>query len=63
MSLEPADRELIGEQLDRELTTTEALLFENLWSEHCAYRSSRKLLSAFDSAGSQVIVGDRKSVV
>ena len=57
MSLEPADRERIGEQLDRELTTTEALLFENLWSEHCAYRSSRRLLSAFDSEGSQVIVG------
>ncbi|MFB6200729.1 MAG: phosphoribosylformylglycinamidine synthase subunit PurL, partial [Halorhabdus sp.] len=35
----------------------EAALFENLWSEHCAYRSSRPLLSAFDSEGDQVVVG------
>ncbi|QCJ47808.1 phosphoribosylformylglycinamidine synthase subunit PurL [Haloprofundus sp. MHR1] len=49
MSLSDADRELVVAELGREPTAAEAALFENLWSEHCAYRSSRPLLSAFDS--------------
>ncbi len=57
MALTDGDRELVVEQLGREPTAAEAALFENLWSEHCAYRSSRRLLSAFDSAGEQVVVG------
>jgi len=57
MSLADADRELVVEELGREPTPAEAALFENLWSEHCAYRSSRPLLSAFDSEGEAVVVG------
>ncbi|MDF9746628.1 phosphoribosylformylglycinamidine synthase subunit PurL [Natrinema salsiterrestre] len=57
MSLADSDRELVVSELDREPTRAEAALFENLWSEHCAYRSSRPLLSAFDSEGEQVVVG------
>ncbi|WP_096393789.1 phosphoribosylformylglycinamidine synthase subunit PurL [Halorubrum trapanicum] len=57
MSLSDADRELVTAELGREPTAAEAALFENLWSEHCAYRSSRPLLSAFDSEGDQVVVG------
>ncbi len=57
MTLPEADREYITETLGRELTRAEGALFENLWSEHCAYRSSRPLLSAFDSDGEQVVVG------
>jgi phosphoribosylformylglycinamidine synthase subunit PurL len=57
MSLADSDRELVVEELGREPTPAEAALFENLWSEHCAYRSSRPLLSAFDSEGEQVVVG------
>jgi len=57
MSLADSDRELVVSELDREPTRAEAALFENLWSEHCAYRSSRPLLSAFDSEGDQVVVG------
>ncbi|MFB6132162.1 MAG: phosphoribosylformylglycinamidine synthase subunit PurL [Halanaeroarchaeum sp.] len=57
MSLSDSDRDLVVDTLDREPTTPEAALFENLWSEHCAYRSSRPLLSAFDSGGDQVVVG------
>ncbi len=57
MSLADSDRELVVSELDREPTQAEAALFENLWSEHCAYRSSRPLLSAFDSEGEQVVVG------
>ena len=57
MSLSETDHELVVAELDREPTPAEAELFENLWSEHCAYRSSRPLLSAFDSDGDQVVVG------
>ena len=57
MSLSESDRELITAELGREPTPAEANLFENLWSEHCAYRSSRPLLGAFDSKGDQVVIG------
>ncbi|WP_121822365.1 phosphoribosylformylglycinamidine synthase subunit PurL [Halostella salina] len=57
MSLSDRDRELVVAELGREPTPAEAALFENLWSEHCAYRSSRPLLSAFDSSGEQVVIG------
>jgi phosphoribosylformylglycinamidine synthase len=57
MTLADSDRELVVEKLGREPTPAEAALFENLWSEHCAYRSSRPLLAAFDSEGEQVVVG------
>jgi phosphoribosylformylglycinamidine synthase len=57
MSLPDADHELVVAELGREPTPAESALFENLWSEHCAYRSSRPLLSAFDSDGEQVVVG------
>jgi len=57
MPLDEADASLIRAELGRELTDAEALLFENLWSEHCAYRSSRPLLSAFDSENEDVVVG------
>ncbi|MGM0592322.1 MAG: phosphoribosylformylglycinamidine synthase subunit PurL [Halobacteriota archaeon] len=57
MTLPDSDHELVVSTLGREPTPAETALFENLWSEHCAYRSSRPLLSAFDSEGEQVVVG------
>jgi phosphoribosylformylglycinamidine synthase len=57
MALADADRELIVDHLGREPTPEEAALFENLWSEHCAYRSSQPLLTAFDSTSEQVVIG------
>ncbi|MFB6205570.1 MAG: AIR synthase related protein, partial [Haloglomus sp.] len=57
MPLEPSDRDFVEAELGREPTPAEEALFENLWSEHCAYRSSRPLLSAFASGGPQVVVG------
>ncbi|MDS0282896.1 phosphoribosylformylglycinamidine synthase subunit PurL [Haloarcula onubensis] len=57
MSLSDSDHELVVEEIGREPTRAEAALFENLWSEHCAYRSSRPLLTAFDSEGDQVVIG------
>ena len=57
MSLPPSDRDLVIEALGRDPTPAEDVLFENLWSEHCAYRSSRPLLSAFESEGERIIIG------
>ncbi len=57
MPLAPSDRELVVDELGRDPTAAEEALFENLWSEHCAYRSSRPLLSAFASEGPGVVVG------
>ena len=57
MSLSDSDHETVVEEIGREPTRAEAALFENLWSEHCAYRSSRPLLTAFDSEGDQVVIG------
>jgi phosphoribosylformylglycinamidine synthase len=57
MPLADSDRRLVAEELGRDPTPAEAALFENLWSEHCAYRSSRPLLSAFDSESEDVVVG------
>jgi phosphoribosylformylglycinamidine synthase len=57
MPLSDADRERVVAELGRSPTPAEAALFENLWSEHCAYRSSRPLLGAFDAEAPQVVVG------
>ncbi|MEF8801325.1 MAG: phosphoribosylformylglycinamidine synthase subunit PurL [Halolamina sp.] len=57
MPLADADHELVVAELGREPTTAEEHLFENLWSEHCAYRSSRALLTAFESEGEYVEIG------
>ena len=57
MSLSESDRTLVTAELGREPTPAESALFENLWSEHCAYRSSWPLLSAFDSESERVVVG------
>ena len=57
MPLADADHERVVAELGRDPTPAEDHLFENLWSEHCAYRSSRMLLSAFESEGENVVVG------
>ena len=57
MPLADADHERVVAELGREPTPAEDHLFENLWSEHCAYRSSQMLLTAFESEGEQVEIG------
>jgi phosphoribosylformylglycinamidine synthase len=53
----PDDLRLIHETLKREPTETELACFENLWSEHCSYRSTRRLLGTLPTTGPDVIVG------
>jgi phosphoribosylformylglycinamidine synthase len=44
-------------ELGRDLTPLETACFENLWSEHCSYRSTKKLLATLPTDGPDVIVG------
>ena len=53
----PDDLQLILDTLKREPTETELACFENLWSEHCSYRSTRRLLGTLPTTGPDVIVG------
>ncbi|ADG13164.1 phosphoribosylformylglycinamidine synthase II [Methanocaldococcus infernus ME] len=41
------DLKYIQKTLGREINEIEKAMFENLWSEHCSYRTSKKLLRMF----------------
>ncbi|WP_456472385.1 phosphoribosylformylglycinamidine synthase subunit PurL, partial [Methanocaldococcus sp.] len=45
--MDESDLKYIREVLGREINEIERAMFENLWSEHCAYRTSKKLLRMF----------------
>lgn len=51
------DLEVIRRSLGREPTEVEIACFENLWSEHCSYRSTKHLLSTLPTSGEGVILG------
>ncbi|MDR0980715.1 MAG: phosphoribosylformylglycinamidine synthase subunit PurL [Methanocalculaceae archaeon] len=51
------DEAYIRSVLGRDLTSLEADAFENLWSEHCSYRSTKKFLRTLPSTGEDVIIG------
>jgi phosphoribosylformylglycinamidine synthase subunit PurL len=66
VSSEPRHRELglsdyeyerIVEQLGREPNEVELAMFSLLWSEHCAYKHSRRLLRRLPTEGPRVIMG------
>jgi phosphoribosylformylglycinamidine synthase len=44
-------------ELGRDLTDVELACFENLWSEHCSYRSTKTLLRTLPTEGKDVILG------
>ncbi len=48
---------LIVEQLGREPGDVELAMFSLLWSEHCAYKHSRKLLRRLPTEGPRVVMG------
>ncbi|MBA3867055.1 MAG: phosphoribosylformylglycinamidine synthase subunit PurL, partial [Solirubrobacterales bacterium] len=48
---------LIVEKLDREPNDVELAMFSLLWSEHCAYKHSRKLLRRLPTEGERVVMG------
>ncbi len=47
----------INELLGREPNDTELAMFSLLWSEHCAYKHSRKLLGRLPTEGDRVLMG------
>jgi phosphoribosylformylglycinamidine synthase subunit PurL len=49
--------ELICEKLGREPNDVELAMFSLLWSEHCAYKHSRKLLRRLPTEGDRVLMG------
>ena len=44
-------------ELWRDLTDVEVACFENLWSEHCSYRSTKTLLRTLPTEGKDVLSG------
>ncbi len=57
MVLKDADALIITEALGRSPNEVESAIFENLWSEHCSYRTSKPLLQTMPTRGKAVIVG------
>jgi phosphoribosylformylglycinamidine synthase II len=57
LGLTDSEFELIVEKLDREPNTVELAMFSLLWSEHCAYKHSRKLLRRLPTEGERVVMG------
>ena len=57
MELSDDDYALVEEELGRPPNRTEEALFVNLWSEHCAYRSSRPALAELPTEGDRVVIG------
>jgi len=51
------DLSLLKTRLNRDLTPLEYACFENLWSEHCSYRSTRPLLKTLPTEGENVLLG------
>lgn len=57
MPLTESDVTIITEVLGRPPNNVERSIFENLWSEHCAYRSSKPLLKTMPTIGDVVLIG------
>ncbi|MEJ7875619.1 MAG: phosphoribosylformylglycinamidine synthase subunit PurL, partial [Solirubrobacterales bacterium] len=57
LGLTDSEFELINEKLERVPNDVELAMFSLLWSEHCAYKHSRKLLSRLPTEGPRVVMG------
>ncbi len=57
LGLTDAEYELIVAKLGREPNGVELAMFSLLWSEHCAYKHSRKLLRRLPTEGERVVMG------
>jgi phosphoribosylformylglycinamidine synthase II len=57
LGLTDAEYELIVEKLGRAPNGVELAMFSLLWSEHCAYKHSRKLLRRLPTEGERVVMG------
>jgi phosphoribosylformylglycinamidine synthase II len=57
MTLSSQDIREIESLLGREPTAVETCIFDTMWSEHCSYKSSKRLLSQFPTKGRDVALG------
>src|SRR6516225_11833205 len=57
LGLTDYEYELIVERLDREPSVVELAMLSLMWSEHCAYKHSRKLLRRLPTKGPHVLMG------
>jgi phosphoribosylformylglycinamidine synthase II len=57
LGLTDSELELIVGKLGREPNDVELAMFSLLWSEHCAYKHSRKLLRRLPTEGERVVMG------
>jgi phosphoribosylformylglycinamidine (FGAM) synthase-like enzyme len=57
LGLTKAEYELICEKQGRSPNQVELAMYSLLWSEHCAYKHSKKLLRTLPTEGPQVVMG------
>jgi phosphoribosylformylglycinamidine synthase subunit PurL len=57
LGLTDVEFDLICEKLDRQPNDVELAMFSLLWSEHCSYKHSRKLLRRLPTEGERVVMG------
>ncbi len=57
LGLTSAEYDLVIEKLGREPNQVELAMFSLLWSEHCAYKHSKKLLMTLPTKGPAVLLG------
>ncbi|MBP8672869.1 MAG: phosphoribosylformylglycinamidine synthase subunit PurL, partial [Synergistales bacterium] len=57
LGLRDEEYDAIVEGLGREPNETELHLFSVMWSEHCSYKSTRRLLRLFPKEGKSVVQG------
>src|SRR3954470_24634937 len=57
LGLTRTEYDLICDKLERPPNQVELAMFSLLWSEHCAYKHSRKLLRTLPTEGRHVLIG------
>ncbi|MBA2765210.1 MAG: phosphoribosylformylglycinamidine synthase subunit PurL [Thermoleophilaceae bacterium] len=57
LGLTDAEYELICERIEREPNDLELAVFSLMWSEHCAYKHSKKLLRRLPTEGAHLVMG------
>jgi phosphoribosylformylglycinamidine synthase len=57
LGLTEAEYALVCEKLDRAPNQVELAMFSLMWSEHCAYKHSKKLLGTLPTEGPRVVMG------
>jgi phosphoribosylformylglycinamidine synthase len=57
LGLTDAEYELIVERLERDPNDVELAMLSLMWSEHCAYKHSKKLLRRLPTEGPHVVMG------